>query len=86
MRKWEVPLRAGEASGMLRQGLKPSSRVSTPSGKTLPLGSLFSPPVPGRKVVLLGDTCDSGAIEGFTIPLLQECICAVTFRTFTMLQ
>lgn len=59
-----VGFQPGEAQGMLRQGLKPGSQIATPSGKTLPLQTLFTPPVPGRKVVLLGDTCNSASIEG----------------------
>ena len=59
-------LQPGDALAMLKQGAKPTSTVRTTSGDAVPLLSLFSPPAPGRKVVLLGDTCDSTAIEGMS--------------------
>ena len=70
-----VGLQPGVAEGLLRQGHKPRSEVMTPSGQPVMLGSLFSPPVPGRKVVLLGDTCDSSSIEG------KQETCALVLRS-----
>lgn len=68
-----VGMKPGDALAMLKQGAKPSQKVQTTAGDSVPLLSLFSPPAPGRKVVLLGDTCDSTAIEGmspsYSIPL-----------------
>ncbi len=72
-------LQPGDALAMLKQGLKPSSTVQTTSGETLPLLSLFSPPAPGRKVVLLGDTCDSAPIEGMLF--IQSTAHGVCLRT-----
>ena len=40
----------------------PKAMVQLPSGEQVPVRSLVVPPVKGRKVVLLGDTCDSHAI------------------------
>ncbi|CAL5218555.1 g246 [Coccomyxa viridis] len=40
----------------------PKAIVQLPSGEQVPVRSLVVPPVKGRKVVLLGDTCDSHAI------------------------
>ena len=40
----------------------PQATVKLPSGEQVPVRSLVVPPVKGRKVVLLGDTCDSHAI------------------------
>ena len=45
----------------------PQAMVQLPSGEQVPVKSLVVPPVKGRKVVLLGDTCDSQAI-------LSECL------------
>ena len=44
----------------MRQG--PSAPVALPSGSSVPVRSLVRPPRRGRKVVLLGDTCNSRAI------------------------
>ena len=40
----------------------PQATVKLPSGEQVPVRSLVVPPVKGRKVVLLGDTCDSHAM------------------------
>ncbi|KAK9825701.1 hypothetical protein WJX81_007988 [Elliptochloris bilobata] len=42
----------------------PDAPVQLPSGQALPTRKLMSPPWRGRKVVLLGDTCNSEAIVG----------------------
>ena len=60
----ECGLAPGEALAKLQQGLGPNSPVEVPSGSSVLLRELLHPPVPGRKVVLLGDTCDSRAIAG----------------------
>ena len=66
-------MKPGDAAALLREGTRPSSQVTTPSGQVVPLQALFNPPVQGRKVVLLGDTCDSGAIEGlFALNLFSK--------------
>jgi hypothetical protein len=57
----------GEAQAFLSKGAKPGVAVTTPKQTSVILRDLFTPPVPGRKVVLLGDTCDSRAIVG-TLP------------------
>ncbi|EIE27077.1 Metallo-hydrolase/oxidoreductase [Coccomyxa subellipsoidea C-169] len=44
----------------MRQG--PSAPVALPGGQAVPVRSLVRPPRRGRKVVLLGDTCNSRAI------------------------
>ena len=56
--------RPGDAEALLAKGEKPSASVVSPKGTSVTLRELFQPPVPGRKVVLLGDTCDSRAIVG----------------------
>lgn len=40
----------------------PSAPVALPDGSSLPVRKLVRPPRRGRKVVLLGDTCNSRAI------------------------
>lgn len=60
----EAGLASGEALELLRQGKKPSETISTPNGGSIMLRELLKPPTPGRKVVLLGDTCNSRAIAG----------------------
>ena len=46
----------------------PQATVELPSGEQVPVKSLVIPPVKGRKVVLLGDTCDSHAILSASLP------------------
>ena len=46
----------------------PQAVVELPSGEQVPVKSLVIPPVKGRKVVLLGDTCDSQAILSTPLP------------------
>lgn len=46
----------------------PQATVELPSGEQVPVKSLVIPPVKGRKVVLLGDTCDSHAILSAPLP------------------
>ena len=46
----------------------PQATVELPSGELVPVKSLVIPPVKGRKVVLLGDTCDSHAILSAPLP------------------
>jgi len=58
---------SGEAQAFLTKGVKPGAVVTTPKQTSVTLRDLFNPPVHGRKVVLLGDTCDSRAIVG-TVP------------------
>ena len=75
----ECGLGPGEALAKLQQGLGPNSPVELPSGSTVLLRELLHPPVPGRKVVLLGDTCDSRAIAGMPLtacsPLASKMAC-----------
>ena len=47
----------------------PQALVQLPSGEQVPVRSLVVPPIKGRKVVLLGDTCDSSAILSAPLPL-----------------
>ena len=54
----------------------PKAIVQLPSGEQVPVRSLVVPPVKGRKVVLLGDTCDSHAILSAicsSFDLLESC-------------
>lgn len=60
----DAGMKPGEAMRLLREGGGPLDAVPTPSGKQVQLRDLLNPPVAGRKVVLLGDTCDSRAIAG----------------------
>ena len=54
----------------------PQAMVQLPSGEQVPVRSLVVPPVKGRKVVLLGDTCDSHAIlSKFWRPLALNSFC-----------
>lgn len=46
----------------------PQAMVQLPSGEQVPVRSLVVPPIKGRKVVLLGDTCDSQAILSALLP------------------
>ena len=55
----------------------PQATVELPSGEQVPVKSLVIPPVKGRKVVLLGDTCDSHAI--LSAPLSPPSCCSRAF-------
>lgn len=52
----------------------PKAMVQLPSGEQVPVKSLVVPPVKGRKVVLLGDTCDSQAILSESPSLCWTCV------------
>ena len=63
-------LQPGEALAQLSAGTKPSDLVRCQSRKPVLFRDVLNPPIPGRKVVLLGDTCDSTAMEGSRYILL----------------
>jgi len=73
--------RPGEAQALLEAGKKPSASVQAPKGGSVTLSDLFWLPLPGRKVVLLGDTCDSRAIVGGPFPLVlsPSLVCTVQY-------
>lgn len=59
---------------VVREAMKegPSALVQLPDGSSLPVRDLVRRPVRGRKVVLLGDTCNSRALlsEALCIPFI----------------
>ncbi len=59
-------LSQGVVQSAIEQG--PQAMVQLPSGEQVPVRSLVVPPIKGRKVVLLGDTCDSQAILSALLP------------------
>ena len=62
-----VGLKPGEALSQLTRSSSPSDTVQCKSEQPITFKDILNPPVVGRKVVLLGDTCDSTAIEGVAL-------------------
>jgi hypothetical protein len=52
----------------------PQALVQLPSGEQVPVRLLVVPPIKGRKIVLLGDTCDSSAILSVPLPSQPTCL------------
>ena len=66
-----VGLQPGQALAQLTKDSKPSDPIRCNSEQPITFRDILNAPTPGRRVVLLGDTCNSTAIEGRSIvPIL----------------
>lgn len=76
----EMLLSQDVVQSAIEQG--PQAMVQLPSGEQVPVRSLVVPPIKGRKVVLLGDTCDSQAILSAFLPCPSPSLLSVYVTTF----
>jgi ribonuclease Z len=66
-------------NGSLRAKLKAGQSVINPFGEEVCPEQVLAEPIPGRKIVVLGDTCDASNI----VPLAKDCLVAIHECTFS---